>query len=156
MQTTQQDNVGYCSHSFYIILCSLLPLLLIVQHQTKIKIVSLILEKKYFLCASSRPVLLVEEKSLLRLRKIQNGTYKGKTDNKCSNKNIFYVCYIILMLQKAKSWATVSLCFSKRVIVIFLIKMSGTIRQTASLQCYSGHCIQGLPVKIKVSKWECL
>lgn len=60
------------------------------------------------------------------------------------------------MLQKAKSWATVSLCFSKRVIVIFLIKMSGTIRQTASLQCYSGHCIQGLPVKIKVSKWECL
>lgn len=51
-----------------------------------------------------------------------------------------------------KSWATVSLCFSKGVIVISMIKMSGTIRQTASLLCYCSHCVQSLPVKAKVSK----
>ena len=32
------------------------------------------------------------------------------------------------MLQKAKPWAIVSLCCSRRVIDISLIKMSGTIR----------------------------
>lgn len=154
MQTIWQDNASCCGHSsqrhLNIILCSSLPLMLTAQHQTKIKIVSLILANVFFvqvigLCYRQKKNHFEGSE---RFRRVLT---KVKQIIRAKNK-FFYVCYIILMLQMEKSWATVSLCFSKRVIVISMIKMSGTIRQTASLQCYCSHCVQSLPVKAKVSK----